>query len=341
MDSYGTRGHAAGARGRGPAHQDGEPDLHRGPGAGALRRHRLRGEGGPRCRPRPRRDLARARRSRGRWRTAARPCTRASSTSASPSTGCARTSASASEEAKRNGAKLPVTQVVAGYYDEISKGGGNRFDTSSLDHPALRGDAMSIKLYYAPGACSLASHIALEEVGPALRRPQKLNLAAGDQRKPEYLKLNPRGRVPTLVVDGHVITENVGILTYFGGGYPEGRPLAEGHLAPGARGLDHGVAAPTRCTPTYGHIMRAARYADDARLAGIDQGQGARDRTTSYLREIDGLLAGAQVGDRRPLHRGRRLPAGLLPLGQPPADAGARAEELQRAHATACSRARR
>ena len=35
-------------------------------------------------------------------------------------------------EAKRNGAKLPVTQVVAGYYDEISKGGGNRWDTSSL-----------------------------------------------------------------------------------------------------------------------------------------------------------------------------------------------------------------
>ena len=36
------------------------------------------------------------------------------------------------DEAKRNGAKLPVTQVVAGYYDEISKGGGNRWDTSSL-----------------------------------------------------------------------------------------------------------------------------------------------------------------------------------------------------------------
>jgi 3-hydroxyisobutyrate dehydrogenase-like beta-hydroxyacid dehydrogenase len=35
-------------------------------------------------------------------------------------------------EAKRNGAKLPVTQIVAGYYDEISKGGGNRWDTSSL-----------------------------------------------------------------------------------------------------------------------------------------------------------------------------------------------------------------
>jgi len=33
---------------------------------------------------------------------------------------------------RRNGAKLPVTQVVAGYYDEVSKSGGSRFDTSSL-----------------------------------------------------------------------------------------------------------------------------------------------------------------------------------------------------------------
>jgi len=35
-------------------------------------------------------------------------------------------------EAKRNGAKLPVTQTVAGFYDEVSKGGGQRWDTSSL-----------------------------------------------------------------------------------------------------------------------------------------------------------------------------------------------------------------
>ncbi|MGH9575873.1 MAG: glutathione S-transferase N-terminal domain-containing protein, partial [Terriglobales bacterium] len=78
---------------------------------------------------------------------------------------------------------------------------------------------MSTKLYYAPGACSLASHIALEEVGIAYET-ERLNLAEGDQRKPEYLRLNPRGRVPTLVVDGHVMTENVGILAYLGGGYP-------------------------------------------------------------------------------------------------------------------------
>jgi 3-hydroxyisobutyrate dehydrogenase-like beta-hydroxyacid dehydrogenase len=36
------------------------------------------------------------------------------------------------EEAKRNGSKLPITQIILGYYDEISKGGGSRYDTSSL-----------------------------------------------------------------------------------------------------------------------------------------------------------------------------------------------------------------
>src|SRR5205814_8110971 len=81
---------------------------------------------------------------------------------------------------------------------------------------------MSMKLYFAPGACSLASHIALEESGLPYET-ERLNLQQGDQRKPEYLKLNPRGRVPTLVVDGKVLTENVAIMTLIGGGYCAGR----------------------------------------------------------------------------------------------------------------------
>jgi len=77
---------------------------------------------------------------------------------------------------------------------------------------------MNIKLYYAPGACSMASHICLEELGLPYET-QRLNLANGDQRKPEYLALNPRARVPTAIIDGKVLTENVGIMSYFGGGY--------------------------------------------------------------------------------------------------------------------------
>ena len=56
-------------------------------------------------------------------------------------------------------------------------------------------------LYYAPGACSLASHIALEEAGTPYDTV-RLDLAAGDQRAPEYLAINERGRVPALVVGG-------------------------------------------------------------------------------------------------------------------------------------------
>ena len=72
---------------------------------------------------------------------------------------------------------------------------------------------MGMKLYYAPGACSFASHIALEEVG--LRYDTvRLDLAAGDQRKPEYLKINPKGRVPALITDSGILTETPAILAY-------------------------------------------------------------------------------------------------------------------------------
>ena len=48
-----------------------------------------------------------------------------------------------------------------------------------------------LKLFYAVGSCALASHIALEEAG-AEYEAVRLDFAAGDQRKPEYLKVNPK-----------------------------------------------------------------------------------------------------------------------------------------------------
>ncbi|HEX5129007.1 MAG TPA: glutathione S-transferase N-terminal domain-containing protein [Usitatibacter sp.] len=148
---------------------------------------------------------------------------------------------------------------------------------------------MPVKLYYAPGACSLASHIALEEVGIRYEA-QKLDLAAGDQRKPEYLKLNPRGRVPTCVVDGNVITENVGIMSYFAGGHPEAgiwpkdtwhQSLAISTMA----WLSNTVHA------TYGHLVRPARYVDgDAHQEAVKE--KARSSYFDYLKEIDALLSG-------------------------------------------------
>jgi glutathione S-transferase len=148
---------------------------------------------------------------------------------------------------------------------------------------------MAIKLYYAPGACSLASHIALEEVGVAYET-QKLNLAEGDQRKPEYLRLNPRGRVPTLVVDDHVLTENVGILAYFGGGYPQAglfpkKTWDQAKLMSTLAWLSNTVH------PTYGHIMRVQRYVDGDEHQEAVKAK-ARESLQGYLEEIDKLLEG-------------------------------------------------
>lgn len=148
---------------------------------------------------------------------------------------------------------------------------------------------MDIKLYYAPGACSLASHIVLEETGLPYET-QRLNLAEGDQRRPEYLKLNPRGRVPTLVVNGEVLTENVGILTYFGGGYPDlglwpRKTWDQAKLVSGMAWLSSTVH------PAYGHIVRPERYADDE---AAKEAMKAKGRTVfqGYLEEIDRLLEG-------------------------------------------------
>lgn len=75
-------------------------------------------------------------------------------------------------------------------------------------------------LYYSPGAASLAVHWMLIEIG-APHELVKLDLAAGEQRRPEYLALNPGGVVPTLVVDGTPMSECAAILLYLAERHPE------------------------------------------------------------------------------------------------------------------------
>lgn len=72
---------------------------------------------------------------------------------------------------------------------------------------------MSLKLYLAPGSCSIASQIALEEAGANYERTAVL-LAKGEQREPEFQAINPHGRIPVLFADEVAISETVAILTY-------------------------------------------------------------------------------------------------------------------------------
>jgi glutathione S-transferase len=77
-----------------------------------------------------------------------------------------------------------------------------------------------MKLYYAPGSAALAPHIALEEAG-ATYEAIRIDLNAGDQRKPEFLAINPKGRVPALVTDRGILTEAPAILGYIAQIFPK------------------------------------------------------------------------------------------------------------------------
>jgi glutathione S-transferase len=78
------------------------------------------------------------------------------------------------------------------------------------------------KLYYAPGTCALASHITLEEAG-ASYTTERLDFKSNQQNSAEYLKLNPKGRVPTLVTDHGILTETPAMLAFIAHSFPKAK----------------------------------------------------------------------------------------------------------------------
>jgi glutathione S-transferase len=89
--------------------------------------------------------------------------------------------------------------------------------------------------YYSPGSSSLAVHIALNEIGlPFEARP--VFVATKETRKPEYLAVNPEGKVPSLLIDAKLLTEVLAILFYLGEKYPEAKLLPQDLLGK-AQGL--------------------------------------------------------------------------------------------------------
>lgn len=83
-----------------------------------------------------------------------------------------------------------------------------------------------MKLYYMPGACPLAPHIALEWVGADYETER---LSHADLKTPEFLAINPMGAVPALKVGDTVLTQNAGILAYLAGSYPAAKLDGDGN----------------------------------------------------------------------------------------------------------------
>jgi len=83
---------------------------------------------------------------------------------------------------------------------------------------------MPLILHYAPNACSLVPYVTLTEAGAAFEvRP--LNFRKSQHMTPEYLRLNPKHKVPVLVIDGAPLTENVAIQIWISRHYPAARLL--------------------------------------------------------------------------------------------------------------------
>jgi glutathione S-transferase len=86
-----------------------------------------------------------------------------------------------------------------------------------------------LTLYFAPGSSSMAPHIALHELGVDFEG-KPISLGRKENRTPEYLAVNPEGKVPTLLIDGRRLTEVAGILFYLARRHPEAGLLPSGDV---------------------------------------------------------------------------------------------------------------
>ena len=119
-----------------------------------------------------------------------------------------------------------------------------------------------LTLYYATNTCALASHIALEEAGAAFDT-RRVDFAAAEQTKPDYLKINPKGRVPTLMTGRGALTETPAILAYIAQSHPEAKlaPIDDPFAFAELQAFMSYLCATVHVA--HAHRVRGYRWADD------------------------------------------------------------------------------
>lgn len=139
-------------------------------------------------------------------------------------------------------------------------------------------------LFYTPNSCALASHLALELSGLPYEA-RKVDLANNEQRSPAFLKINPKGRVPALVTDQGVITENPAILTYIAQRAPEAQlaPLDDPFAFAQLQSFNSYLASTVHVA--HAHRYRGYRWADSQEA--ID---AMKQKVPQNMRECFGLI---------------------------------------------------
>jgi glutathione S-transferase len=156
---------------------------------------------------------------------------------------------------------------------------------------------MSTILYFSPGSSSLAVHILLEEVG----LPYRLELVSAQERKPTepaFLKINPKGRVPVLELDGVLLTEAPAILFYLANTHPKARLLPADPMGQ-FRCLEwFNWVSTTLHAIGYTQLWRPERFIHDSAHFNAISSKGRENIADAY-RHIEILLSGRSwaVGD--------------------------------------------
>lgn len=152
-----------------------------------------------------------------------------------------------------------------------------------------------LTFYFAPGSSSMAPHIALHEVGADFEsRP--LSFAKNDQRTPEFLAINPEGKVPTLVVNGRPLTEVAGILFYIARRFPEAGLLPHADIEAEAHVISWMSFIAATLHPARRHGLEHAKtvYAiADRRLDGKEWAIGTYSIADIHLFRLFWRLAGS------------------------------------------------
>src|SRR5919109_1800044 len=121
---------------------------------------------------------------------------------------------------------------------------------------------LMFRLYYATGTCALATHIALEEAGAPFEAVL-VDFPNQRQRSPEYLAVNPKGRVPALVTESGTLTETPGLLLYVAQRFPQAElaPLSDPFALAQVQEFNSYLCSTVHVA--HAHRMRGTRWADD------------------------------------------------------------------------------
>ena len=153
-----------------------------------------------------------------------------------------------------------------------------------------------MKLYYFPGACSLATHIVLEWLGAAYQTV-KLDLAS--TKSSEYLALNPDGTVPLLIDGDFVLSQNAAILYYLAERHPNAQLLGDGSSRGRAEVLRWLSFLNSDVHPAFKPIFKPSRFHPDHAVARVIA-DTARTHVREYLERIDARLQGRDwLADQR------------------------------------------